>query len=77
MDNKEVIEKIEETLKKMGCADVSLVEVDENMIIATFNCDHITSFVENMSEWIYSGIQLDTTKEKQYKIIFTKSVTIP
>lgn len=61
---------IKEVLEKMGCSDISFTPSENNIIIATFNCKEITSFVANIQNWTYSGIHLDPTKEHQYKIDF-------
>ena len=72
MDKETAKTKIKETLTRMGSMDVSFEETDENTILVKFNCDRLTSFVEEIIGWSYSGISLDPTKERQYKINFKK-----
>jgi len=73
--NKEIaLIKIKEALEKMGCIDISFLDSKEDLIVATFDCKEVTSFVAEIPGWIYSGIHLDPSKEHQYKIDFKKSV---
>jgi hypothetical protein len=72
MDKQQAIDKIKEALSKMGCTDVSILETGEDMIVVIFNCKELTSFVADILGWSYSGIQLDPTHTRQYKIDFKK-----
>lgn len=72
MEKEKAKEIIEEVLKKMGCEDVVFKKSEDNSIYVVFNYKEITSFVTNISGWTSSGIQLDPTKEHQYKIEFNK-----
>ena len=73
MNRKEVLLKIEETLKKMNCTDISFPDSEDDSIVAVFNSKQVTSFVEGIPGWTYSGIHLDPTKEHQFKIDFKKT----
>jgi hypothetical protein len=75
MIKEEIIKKIEEALKKMGCSDILFPDPKEDLIVATFNCKEVTSFVADVPGWTYSGIQLDPTHTRQYKIDFIKLVS--
>lgn len=72
------IEKIKQTIQKiledMNCTDILFQESKDDLIVATFNCKEITSFVTVIPGWKYSGIQLDSSGERQYKIVFRKIV---
>ncbi len=72
MGTEEVKELIDESLKKMGCLDIIFPNSKEDLIVATFNCKEITSFVTGIPGWSYSGIHLDPTGKRQYKIDFKK-----
>ena len=72
MQQEEVRKIVKETLEKMGCADILFSGAKENLLVATFNCKEITSFVADIPGWFYSGIHLDPTKERQFKIDFKK-----
>lgn len=70
---KEQVEKIiEEILKGMGCTEIVFTDSKEDFIVVTFNCKEITSFVTDIQGWTYSGIHLDPTHTRQYKIDFKK-----
>ncbi|OHB14664.1 MAG: hypothetical protein A2431_00445 [Candidatus Zambryskibacteria bacterium RIFOXYC1_FULL_39_10] len=72
MNKEQIIKKIEEALKKMGCTEISFDDSNSELIIATFNCKELTSFVANIPNWTYSGTILDPTNERQYRIDFKK-----
>ena len=72
MDQKDTITSIREALEKMGCTDISFPDQKKDLIVATFNCKEITSFVAEIPGWTYSGIHLDPTGVHQYKIDFKK-----
>jgi hypothetical protein len=72
MKTEEVKKIIEEALKNMGCTDILFPDLKEGLIVVIFNCKEITSFVTAIPGWTYSGIHLDTSKERQYKIDFQK-----
>lgn len=74
MKKEEVIKKIEEVLKKMGCVDIEFPDNKDDLIVTVFNCKEITSFIADIPGWTYSGIHLDPTKGHQYKIDFKKLV---
>lgn len=72
MNKEQASNRIEEILNQMGCSEISFSDSIENLIVVTFNCKELTSFVANIIGWVYSGIQLDPTNERQYKIDFKK-----
>lgn len=77
MDKNSIIAKVKEALEKMGCTEISFPDPKEDLVIATFNCKEVTSFVTEIPGWTYSGIHLDPTKERQYKIDFAKTSKTP
>lgn len=73
MDQKEAIKKIEEALRKMNCTDIEFPDPKDDLVVAVFNCKEVTSFVDEVPGWTYSGIHLDPTGKHQYKIDFKKN----
>jgi hypothetical protein len=73
MKMQEIKKIIEESLKKMDCSDINFIDEKDNLIVVIFNCKEITSFITDLPGWTYSGIHLDPTKERQYKIDFKKN----
>ena len=72
MGTEKTKELVECSLKEMGATDILFPDTKDNLIVATFNCKEITSFVTNIPGWTYSGIHLDPTGKRQYKIDFQK-----
>lgn len=72
MSNTQAKEKILQILKGMGCLDITFAEESDIRIVALFNCAQLTSFKESLPGWQYSGIQIDETGTRQYKIEFSK-----
>lgn len=72
MQNEEIIRKVEDVLKAMGCTEIEFPDPKSDLIVAVFNCKEITSFIATIPGWTFSGIHLDPTKKHQYKIDFTK-----
>lgn len=72
MDKEKALIKVKEALEKMGCTDISFSETGDEIIVVTFNCKEITSFVAEIPGWTYSGIHLNPTSGRQYKIDFKK-----
>lgn len=71
--NKEVIqEKIKEILEKMGSTDVSFTDIGPDSFFVAFNSKEVTSFVADIDGWKYSGVQLNASGERPYKIDFQK-----
>lgn len=73
MNTQDTRKIIEDVLKKMGCTEIKFPDLKEDLIVATFNCKEITSFVTDIPGWTYSGIHLDPTNERRYKIDFRKT----
>jgi hypothetical protein len=74
MSTEETKELIRKSLEQMGATDILFPDPKEDLVVATFNCKEITSFVTSIPGWTYSGIHLDPTKNRQYKIDFSKLV---
>ncbi|HLD04256.1 MAG TPA: hypothetical protein VJG90_00910 [Candidatus Nanoarchaeia archaeon] len=72
MLQEELIKKIKAALENMSCAEVSFPEPKDNFVIATFNCQALTSFKAELPGWKHSGISLDPSGKKQFKIEFIK-----
>jgi hypothetical protein len=74
MEKEQIMKKIKEILEKMGCTEVNFPDPKDDLIVVTFNCKNLTSFVADIPGWIYSGTQLDPSLSRQYKIDFKKNV---
>ncbi|OGG36771.1 hypothetical protein A2110_01010 [Candidatus Jorgensenbacteria bacterium GWA1_54_12] len=74
MNQEELKSEIQKKLTEMGFENILLRELDENTLIVLFNAKEITSFKEELSGWIYSGIYLDHSNERQYRIDFRKVI---
>jgi len=72
MDKEQLQKKIKEVLEKMGCTDVIFKDIETDSFYVAFNSKEVTSFVADLNNWKYSGIQLDASGERQYKIDFKK-----
>ena len=74
MKYEETIKVISKVLEQMGAVDIAFQDTKKNnLIIAVFNCKEVTSFIADITGWVYTGIQLDPTGGHQYKIDFTKT----
>jgi len=73
LDKKMLTQQINDTLTKIGCTDVKFDDSKENLVLALFNCKEVISFNANLPGWQYTGIQLDPTHEREYKIEFSKA----
>lgn len=67
-----LIKQISETLNKNGVTDIKVDDSKENEVVVLFNCKEVISFNADLPGWQYTGIQLDPTHEKEYKIVFTQ-----
>lgn len=72
MKSEDLQKTVKEHLERMGCTDVVFPDPKEDLVVATFNCKEVTSFVSDIEGWTYSGIQLDPTNNRQFKIDFRK-----
>ncbi len=75
-NHEEVKNRVEQKLKEMGCTDIEFPNPKDDLIVAIFNCKEITSFKDELPGWTYSGIHLDPTHTKQYKIDFIKTQSL-
>lgn len=72
LNQQELKTEITKTLENMGCSDISFLDSKDDMIVVVFNCKELTSFNMELPGWKYSGIQLDSTHTRQYKIDFVR-----
>ncbi len=63
---------INQYLTKIGCSGVLFEEPDQNTIRALFDAAELISFKDDVPGWVNSGIQLDQSRQRQYKIEFKK-----
>ena len=63
-------------LQKMGCKNVKFSNGESDFAVVFFDCDNLISFRQEIPDWKYAGIQLNTEKkeadEGKYKIEFRK-----
>lgn len=64
--------EILKALQRMGCLKIFFQEQRPNSVVVTFDCKDLTSFKAEVPGWHYSGIELDETQERQYKIVFKR-----
>ena len=76
MNKEELKEKIEEVLKIMGGKDISFSDNGDSMVTVLFNSEEVISFKAETPGWTYSGIQVDESKTRQYKITFKKEESV-
>ncbi len=72
LNQQELKTKITKALESMGCSDISFLDSIDDLIVVVFNCKELTSFKMELPDWKYSGIQLDSTHTRQYKIDFIR-----
>ena len=71
MEKEELKQQVKKTLEELGAKDIQFLE-DGDKVIASFNWEKVVSFKVILDGWKYTGIQLDPTRERQYKIEFYK-----
>ena len=64
--------EVSRTLENMGCNDILFQNITDLLVTVVFNCKELTSFKMDLPGWIYSGIQLDLTRTRQYRITFSR-----
>jgi len=64
--------EVEKVLVNMSCTDILFSDPKDNLLVAIFNCKELISFKADLPGWTYSGIHLDPTKTRGYKIDFQK-----
>ena len=72
LTQEELKTEITKALNNMGCNDILFPDPKDDLVVVIFNCKELTSFKMELPGWIYSGIHLDSTQTRQYKIDFTK-----
>ncbi|MBI4363382.1 MAG: hypothetical protein HY545_00860 [Candidatus Doudnabacteria bacterium] len=72
MSKEDIKNLINEYLTKIGCSGVLFDEPDENTIRALFDATELISFKNEVPGWTHSGIQLDTSGQRKYKIEFKR-----
>lgn len=68
----ELKKEVEKVLANMSCTDILFPDPKDNLLVVIFNCKELISFKADLPGWIYSGIHLDPTKTRVYKIDFQK-----
>ena len=68
----ELISEVAKSLENKGCSDILFPNSTDSLITAVFNCKELTSFQMDLPGWGYSGIQLDPTHTRQYRITFVR-----
>jgi hypothetical protein len=72
LNQQELKTEITKALESMGCSDILFLDSKDDLLVAVFNCKELTSFKLELPGWKYSGIQLDSTHTRQYKIEFVR-----
>lgn len=72
LNQQELRTEITKTLESMGCSNISFLDPKDELIVVVFDCKELTSFKTELLGWKYSGIQLDSTHTRQYKIDFIR-----
>lgn len=70
MEKEELKNIVKKVLEDLGAKDVQFKDIGLDKVVAIFNWEKIVSFKAEINGWKYTGIQLDSTKERQYKIEF-------
>ncbi|GEM_PF-2111258 len=71
LNQEELKKEIEKILINMSCTDILFPDSKDNLVVVIFNCKELTSFKADLPGWIYSGIHLDPSKTRGYKIDFS------
>ena len=77
MDKEELKEQVKKILENLGATEIQLSDVEPNKVIVTFNWENVISFKASLPGWTYTGIQLDPTNGRKYKIEFSRESTNP
>ena len=72
LNQEELKVEITKALQNMGCSDILFSVSKDDLIVVVFDCKELTSFKMELPGWTYSGIQLDPTRTRQYKIDFIR-----
>lgn len=70
LDAQELKKEVEKILTDMGCSDILFPDPKDDLIVTIFNCKELTSFQADLPGWTYSGIHLDPSGVRGYKIDF-------
>lgn len=60
-------------LEKMGCTNITFSNAPSNQVTVSFDCKDLTSFTADLPGWKYTGIELDPTGARQYKMEFYRA----
>lgn len=72
MNKEDLKSQIQGILTNMGYTSITFSNGPENIVVASFDAKELTSFKTELAGWTYSGIQLDMTGSRQYRIEFRK-----
>lgn len=67
MNNEQIKNVLNDYLTQSGATEV-IFEETENSVAALFNSREVISFKTNIPGWTHSGIQVDNTGKREYKI---------
>lgn len=77
MNKEELKEKVKKLLEGLGATEIQFSDVEPNKVIASFNWKNVISFKAFLPGWTYTGIQLDLTNGRKYKIEFSRESANP
>ena len=72
LTKEEAQKEIEKKLMEKGCTEVFFTDPKDDLLVVLFNCKELTSFTNIINGWSYSGIQIDSSKQRQYRINFKR-----
>lgn len=72
MNKEDLKKRVKEILTGMSYTNVVFSNGDEHLLVVSFDSKELTSFNADLPGWSYSGIQLNTNSNGQYKIEFKK-----
>jgi len=73
MNKEKLKEIVGEILEKMNCKNIFYIDNGEDSLSVLFDSSEVISFKAETPGWQYSGIQLDETKQHEFKIKFEKN----
>lgn len=72
MNKEDLKTRVKEILTNMGYTNITFSNGEEGLLVVSFDSRELTSFNAELPGWNYSGIQLNTGANGQYKIEFRK-----
>jgi len=77
MDKEKLKKQVKQILEELGATEIQFPDTGPDKVIVNFNWKNVISFKASLSGWTYTGIQLDPTNGRKYKIEFSRESTNP